>query len=178
MGLRVSAFCALVLAALVACVAEEPAQYSRGEAISVAAWTVKVRSTEKLPPRMIPSGVRVVKPGVMWLAVHLDLDYEGPDPDRWERDFGQLLGGIRLRVEGGEDHDLIMAPMTESHLKLLKYGSSATFQDMQAWGATSDWERIVLVFAPPKESRGISLVLENYAPRDQQPKLIAVGTGR
>lgn len=178
MVLRVSALCALVLAVPVACVVEEPAQYARGEAIPVASWIVTVRSSEELPQRMIPDAVRAVKPGVMWLALHVDLDYEGPDADEWERDFGRLLRGIRLRVEGGEDHDLIMAPMTESHLKLLKYGSTATFEDMQAWAATSNWERTVLVFALPKESRGISLVLKNYAPRDQQPKRIAVPTGR
>jgi hypothetical protein len=178
MMLRASLVLSLLVTALVACAIEEPTQYSRGQAIPIATWSVTVRSTEKLSERMIPDLVRAVKPDAMWLAVHVDLEYEGSDSDEWERDLKRLFSGVRLTVEGGEEHEPIMAPMTDSHLKILKYGSSATIEEMQGWVAVSDWERLVLVFAPPKDSRGLSLLLANYDPRDQQPRLVAVDTGR
>ena len=122
----------LVLAALIACSAEEPTQYSLGQAIPVAAWNITVRSTEELPERMIPDLVRAVKPDAMWLAVHVNL----------------------------------------------KYGSSTTIEDMQALAATSDRRKMVLVFAPPKDGRSLSLLLANYEPRDEQPTSIAITLGR
>ena len=168
----------LVLAALIACSAEEPTQYSLGQAIPVAAWNITVRSTEELPERMIPDLVRAVKPDAMWLAVHVNLKFGGSDSEEWERQFKRLLRGIRLSVEGGDEFELIMAPMTDSHLKMLKYGSSTTIEDMQALAATSDRRRMVLVFAPPKDSRSLSLLLANYEPRDEQPTSIAITLGR
>lgn len=174
---RAFGFPSILLTALAACAAEEPTQYSRGQAIPVAAWTVTLLSMERLPETMFPAPVRSLKPDVMWVGVHLDLDYEDPDGGDWERDFKRLLAGVRLAGEGGEEHKPILAPMTESHLKMMKYGSSASLQDYQAWMATSDWERVVLVFAPPKDSRGLSLRVRNYEPRDQQPKAAVVATG-
>jgi hypothetical protein len=83
-----------------------------------------------------------------------------------------------LSVEGGDEYEPIMAPMTDSHLKMLKYGSSTTIEDMQTLAATSDRRRMVLIFAPPKDSRSLSLLLANYEPRDEQPTSIAIAMGR
>ncbi|NNK49257.1 MAG: hypothetical protein HKP01_10325 [Gemmatimonadetes bacterium] len=168
----------MLFATLVACAAEEPVRHSRGEAVPLAAWTVTLRSTEKLTGQVIPDVARAAKPGAMWLAAHVGLDYRDPDEADRERHMKRLLDGIRLRTEDGEEFGPIMAPMTESHLKTLRYGRSASLQDLQAWAATSDWNRVVIVFAPPRDSRGLTLLITNYDRRDQQPRSIEIDTGR
>jgi hypothetical protein len=139
---------------------------------------VTLRSTEKLTGQVIPGVARAAKPGAMWLAAHLHLAYQDPDEVDRERHLKRLVERIRLRSEDGEEFEPIMAPMTESHLKMLKYGRSATFQDVQAWIATSDWKRVVIVFAPPRDSRGLTLLIDNYDRRDQQPAAVEIDTGR
>lgn len=176
--LRASATAWILVATLAACAAEESVQYSRREAVPLAAWTVTLRSTEKLTGQVIPDVVRAAKPGSIWLAVHVELDYQGPDEAGREQHLRSLLQSIRLRIVDGEDFEPIMAPMTESHLKTLKYGRSATLEDMQAWIATSDWKRIVIVFAPPRDSRGLKLLIDNYDRRDQQPRSVEIDMGR
>ena len=71
-----------------------------------------------------------------------------------------------------------MAPMTESHLKVLKYGQTATYEDMRAWAATAEWKRIVIVFAPPGDSRGLTLRIGNYDRREGQSRVVDIDTGR
>lgn len=175
---RASATVCVLCATLMACAAEEPVRYSRGEAVPLAAWTVTLRSTEKLTGQVIPDVARAARPGSMWLAAHVQLDYEDPDEVDRERHLKRLVDGIRLRIEDGEELEPIMAPMTESHLKMLKYGRTATLEDMQAWIATSEWKRVVIVFTPPRDGRGLTLVIDNYDRRDQQPRSVEIDTGR
>jgi hypothetical protein len=137
-----------------------------------------LRSTEKLTGQVIPDVVRAAKPGSMWLAAHVQLDFLDPDDADWERHLERLISGIRLGLENGEELEPIMAPMTESHLKMLKYGQTATYDDMRAWVATSEWTRVVVVFAPPKNSRGLTLRIDNYDRREGQPRSIEIDTGR
>jgi hypothetical protein len=139
---------------------------------------VTLRSTEKLTGQVIPDIARAARPGSMWVAVHLQLDFlDSGDADR-ERHLEHLISEIRLQLPDGEEVEPIMAPMTESHLKMLKYGRTATFEDVRAWAATSEWKRVVVVFAPPEDSRGLTLRIDNYDRREGQPRSAEIYTGR
>jgi hypothetical protein len=92
----------LLLLVVQACAELEPQSFSRGQAIPIAAWTVKVNRVEVLSSNALPATtIQLFQSGEKLLAVHVRLEYEGVS-EEIPPDFASLLRSVTLEDETGE----------------------------------------------------------------------------
>ena len=152
----------------------EPEVFALDQTIPVASWTLKIKSTE-----VIASGspafriVEVVRPGERILVVHTELRFSDGDDLAQEREMETLLRNLWVEDGSAERYEVLTAPMTESHFRMMKNGPSTSFEGLQrqAQGVERDQRngRWVFLLLIPDEATGLKLLVHNYAPVEGQP---------
>jgi hypothetical protein len=160
----------------------EPESFSRGQAIPIASWTIKVSRVEVLSAQAIPSGtIQLLQSGDKLVAVHIGIEFPG-SPEDVAGEFPRLLRSVRLEDDSGQSWRFRSAPLTEAHWRVAKSGNAYGLQDLEGWmnqmrsgQFLKSW---VLTFFVPQESSGFTFFIDNYAPTDDQPRLAAIDLGR
>jgi len=181
---RLSGLAIPLLTAVSACGSPpEPEIFNLNQQINVASWTLSFRSTE-----MIAAGspafriVEVARPGDRIFALHAELRFAGADEADREREMRTLLDNLWIEDASGERYEVVAAPLTESHFRMMKSGPSTTLEGLQsqAQGVEMDIRsgRWVILFFIPDEARELKLLVHNYAPLEGQPKRALVDLRR
>ena len=175
---------AAVLVLVTGCQAPpEPELFTLNRQIPVAAWTLRINSTEMIAAGSQAFGiVEVLRPGDRILALHTELRFAGADDADEEREMRTLLRNLWIEDRSGGKHEVAAAPLTESHLRMMKNGSSTTFEELQsqAQGVEIDRRagRWVFFFLIPDDATGLKLLVHNYSPLEGQPLRASVDLRR
>jgi hypothetical protein len=172
----------LLLLVVQACAEPEPESFSRGQAIPIATWTVKVNRVEVLAANALPAAaIQLFQSGEKLLAVHIRLEHEGLSEDI-PPDFARLLRSVRLEDETGRRWGLRSVPLTDMHWRMLKAGSAYTLGNLESWTSELRTQQFlkswVLPFFVSLESRGFRFYIKSYDHREGQPRLAVVDLGR
>ena len=172
----------LLLLVVQACAEPEPESFSRGQAIPIAAWTVKVNRVEVLSANSLPTAaIQLFQSGEKLMAVHVRLEHEGPS-EEVPPSFERLLRSVSLEDETGRRWKLRSVPLTDTHWRILKAGNAYTLGNLESWTGEIRTQQFlkswVLPFFVPQESRGFRFYIKSYDRREGQPRLAAVDLGR
>ena len=160
----------------------EPESFSRGEAIPIASWTIKVKRAEVLTAQAIPSGtIQLLQTGDKIVAVHIGIESPGT-PEELAAEFPRLLRAVRLDDDSGGSWRFRSVPLTDVHWRMSKAGNAYSFQDLEGWANQmrsgqflKSW---VLTFFVPKESSGFTFFIDNYSHTGDQPRVAAIDLRR
>jgi len=172
----------LLLLVAQACAEPEPESFSRGEAIPIAEWTVKVSRVEVLSANSLPAAaIQLFQSGEKLMAVHVQLEHEGL-AEEIPPSFARLLRSVRLEDETGTRWKLRSVPLTDTQWRMAKAGNEYTLGNLERWTGEIRTQQFlkswVLPFFVPQESRGFHFYIESYDRREGQPRLAVVDLGR
>jgi hypothetical protein len=172
----------LLLLVAQACAEPDPEAFSRGKAIPIATWTVKVNRVEVLSANALPvAAIQLFQSGEKLLAVHFRLEHEGLS-EEIPPGFARLLRSVRLEDETGERWKLRSVPLTDTHWRMFKAGNAYTIGNLESWTGELRTQQYlkswVLPFFVPQESRRFRFFIKNYDHREGQPRLAVVDLGR
>lgn len=172
----------LLLLVVQACAEPEPESFSRGQAIPIAEWTVKVTRVEVLSANSLPAAaIQLFQSGEKLMAVHVRLEHEGLS-EEIPSSFTRLLRSVRLEDETGTRWKLRSVPLTDTQWRMSKAGNEYTLGHLERWTGEIRTQQFlkswVLPFFVPQESRGFRFYIESYDRREGQPRLAVVDLGR
>ena len=166
------AVCTLLLTMLLSC-SPQPTPFAIRQAIPLGFLTVTVSGTDSVAGNYFdPAGSRHSAAGMKSYAVFLDIATAEPEQVKLPRII-LFLAGVRL-VDSDGNRYRAAAPMPAEQYNLLKSaraGGDWTRFDQQGKTVPRQW---VVLFLVPETSHGLTLLLPNPRPTDDQPRLAAV----